>query len=293
MIGDASLMRAGAVAISHWRKSNSDSQIEVLSERFAGLNLSGCNLEGASLRSCTFIDCDLRRVNFANTNLELSSFVNCNLSHSLFTGAQLRGVSFEAVDFTGANLKGAHSLGRLKRLLMKPLTGDPPTYDSENAPWIDRWLGWDRLRFLSTIRIFLPAYTSLAISVLAINVITWVNAGTERINFELSRLSDVPIALIPTVNVGWPHIALVVNFLFLAISATAFLGCPPRVTEFTRERWVFDLKKPELLYDFAAWQRFRLRVLCALTLTLGGLMSAFLLGRAIVQQILFIASHIS
>jgi hypothetical protein len=291
--GGGSLVRAGAPTLNQWRNAHSNETIAVSGEIFVGLDLSGSNLKDANLKKCHFIDCDLKHVNFENSALDHSTFTNCNLSHSIFSRARLRKVAFDGVDLSGSQFIDTRHLGRLQKLSIKPISGMAPTYNSDQLPWIDKWIGWDRLRFLSTLRIFVPAYFSLALSVLTLESVSWLNASIDKINTVLGRTIGAYAPFVPALIPGWTHIAVIINFLLLALAATTFLGCPARVTEFTRERWLFEFGQPELLYAYSTWQRPWLRFSCALSLATGGVLSIFLLSRAIIQQIYFISSHIS
>jgi hypothetical protein len=169
----------------------------------------------------------------------------------------------------------------------------PITIDHSALPWYDRWIGWDRLRFLATIRIFVPAYTSLTLTVLYLNCITWFNSMAVFLDSQISRLGVPGIPMLPTIIPTWTHVLVLANFACLSIAATCFLSCPARVVEFSRERWTNEFQQPEILYDHATWQRPLIRLLCTGALLVGGLLSTFLLGQGILQQAAFIVHHIS
>jgi hypothetical protein len=259
-----------------------------------GLDLSGANLAGADLRRCQFVACDLRQASFARAMLTGACFADCSLVAATFSGADVRSASFDGVKLDATQFSGARGLGRLAVLRINAAPSTPPLYDRSESPLIDRWLGWDRLRFLATIRIFVPAYASLTLSVLYLNAIAWYNNAVTRFDVVVGKaFPQAPLAVLSTVLPNWTHAAVIVNFLLLAIAATAFLGCPARVVEFSRERWLSEMHEPELFYDHAAWQRPWLRCVCAVTLAFGGTLSAFLLGRGIIKQIAFILAHVT
>lgn len=289
----ASLVRAGAVALSDWKNANPEAPIVASAATFENLILSGSDFTRASFRNCLFIDCNFRQSSFFSANLEGSRFIRCDLSGCNFSEALLKNVSLDTVDLAKANFTGAYYLGRMKRLVMRPSAETAPIYSATNSHWIDRWVGWDRLRFLSTIRIFVPAYLSLALSVVALSAIAWFNGAVDGLNAAFSNAAGFNMSVIPRIEASWTHTAVVVNFLLLAFAATAFLGCPARITEFTRERWTFELGKSELLYDHAAWQRPVLRGFCAASLALGGALSSFLLARGIATHIAFVLPHLN
>lgn len=291
--GDASLVRAGATAIAEWRTVNPAAPIVAAGAEFRGLDLSGVNLAGADLRHSQFVACDLHQASFAGASLARARFADCSLIAATFSGADLRNASLDGVKLDGTRFNGTRGLGRLAVLRVSAAPSTPPLYNRSESPLIDRWLGWDRLRFLTTIRIFVPAYASLTLSVLYLNAIAWYNDAATRFDTAVGEaLPQVPLPALGRVSPNWTHAAIIINFLLLAIAATAFLGCPARVVEFSRERWLSEMHEPELFYDHAVWQRPWLRCMCAVTLGLGGILSTFLLGRGIIEQIAFILAHV-
>ena len=290
--GNASRIEAGAGALNRWRSENSGSGIEAPGHVFSKIDLSGGNLEKANLSGSAFVACDLRSVRFAGAQLTKAHFSNCKLNSASFEGADLAHASFEGGELDGANFRECKGLSRLSALSV-PLGGVAPAYDDTALPWIDRNLRWDRLRFVAGLRLFVPAYASLAISVLALNGFAWLNGAIAWLNLQLVRIGGSEIASLPLVQPSWVHFAVVANFFLLAVAATSFLACPPRILEFSRERWVYELGHPEFFYDHAAWRRPIWRGICAGSLALGGALSAFLLLRAITKQIVFIVTHAS
>lgn len=292
--GDESLIRAGAAAIAEWRAANPATPIVAVGAQFKGLDLSGANLAGADLRRCCFASCDLHQASFAGAKLSRARFTDCSLDGATFSDAYLRSLALDGVKLDGARFDRARALGRLAALRVSSASATPPVYDRMAAPVIDRWFGWDRVRFLATIRIFVPAYASLTLSVLYLNFVAWYNEAISEFNAMASRaIARGRIPMLAPISPSWTHVAVVVNFLLLAMAATAFLGCPARVIEFSRERWLSEMREAELLYDYAVWQRPWLRCLCAASLGLGGALSTFLLGWAITKQICFVMAHLN
>ncbi len=256
----------------------------------ADLDLSGADLSAANLAGGRFARCDLRHVSFADANLHAVEFNNCVLDDAEFRGANLRAARITAKSLDGARFGGSRSLGRLAEFHIIDRVLRPIPVDPSALPWYDRWIGWDRLRFLATIRIFVPAYTSLTLTVLYLNGVAWYNSAFAFLNAEIGGQPGIP--LLPIATPTWTHALVLANFASLAMAATCFLGCPARVAEFSRERWLNEFQQPEILYDFATWQRPLIRTLCASALLVGGLLSTFLLGQGVLQQVAFIIRHI-
>jgi uncharacterized protein YjbI with pentapeptide repeats len=290
---EATLVRAGASAIAQWRRENPDGIIAAERAIVASLDLSGADLSGANLAGGRFTRCDLSHVSFAESNLQAVVFDDCVLEDVEFRGANLKATRINAIKLDGARFGGSRSLGRLARLHVIDRVLRPIAVDRKALAWYDCWVGWDRLRFLATIRIFIPAYTSLTLTVFYLNGVAYYNSLVAILDAQISRISgQAGIPLLPSVAPAWTDTLVLANFAFLALAATCFLGCPARVVEFSRERWLNEFQQPEILYDHATWQRPLIRLLCAGTLLVGGLLSVFLLGRGIFQQTTFVIRHI-
>ncbi|MDB5711533.1 MAG: pentapeptide repeat-containing protein [Sphingomonas bacterium] len=290
---EASLLRAGADAIARWRSDNGSKRINAQAVDVSKLDLSGANLSKAKLARSKFSQCDLRHASFEGADLSGVFFENCRLDDVNFCGALTKATQIYATSIDGAQFGGSRTVGRLSRFdIVKPVER-AILVDKSALPWFDRWVGWDRLRFLATIRIFVPAYASLTLTVLYLNGVAWYNSAIGYINAKVSHFgTDVDLPTLPAIVPTWTHLLVLLNFAFLAVAATCFLGCPARIAEFSREKWLSELSQPEILYDHASWRRPTSRIICATALVLGGALSTFLLARAIIQQAVFIACHI-
>lgn len=289
---DSSIIRAGVEAIARWRRENAGETINAGSVAIERLDLSGADLSGANLIGGRFKNCNLSHASFKDTRLNRVVFDNCILDDVDFSGADLTKTQILAVSLDGARFGRSRSLGRLDKFEIVNIPLRNILVDRGATPWYDKFISWEKLRFLAKIRIFVPAYASLTLTVLYLNGLSWYNSLVEFINKQLAHLVRQPLAApFALAEPTWAHIAVIINFICLAAAATLFLACPARISEFSRERWLNEIKRPEILYDFATWRMPVIRFLCAATLLSGGLISAILLARAIFQQIAYILNH--
>lgn len=290
--GDA-LLRAGSGAIARWRNENHGMIINARSSIISDLDLSGADLSSFDLRKSLFLRCDMSHVRFANCNLNDVTFEDCRLDNADFRTASTRRTQILARSIDGARFGVSPTLGRLANLAVSEPVRQPLVVERSALPWVDRWLGWDRLRALAAIRIFVPAYVSLTLTVLYLNALAWYNSAIDIVNATPVKIGRISAMLtLPHATPSWTQLLVLFNFVFLAIAATSLLGCPARIVEFSREKWCNELNKTELFYDFASWQKPVLRVACSSALLIGGALSSFLLIRAVIQQAAFILQHI-
>ena len=283
------IIRAGAGALAAWRSADPSRQLDCRGSIFQGLDLSGINLSEADLRSCLFDNCNLSHASFERALLADVCFVDCDLSSASFSGAKISGTNFEKVELAGCDFSGTVGLNRVASLELRSVPAAAILYDRTRCVGIDQWIGWDKLRFLSNIRIFVPAYLSLTISVLYLNWVASYRLLAVELNKMLSKVQGVHDMTLPEISdPGWIHLFVVLNFVFLALAATTFLACPERILEYSRERWRANSPNAEILYDHASWKRPLARMICAATLICGGVLSAALLGYGIIRQVIFI-----
>ncbi|MFD2175913.1 pentapeptide repeat-containing protein [Rhodobacter lacus] len=294
MTANDQLIRMGAAAVGSWRITNPHGTIQAAGSTFNGLDLSGINLEKADLRKCQFTNCDLRHCNMSRALLDHAKFDKCNLDSANFSGASVRSTRFEDVQMSGCDLTDVPSLGRIATLIISENPKKAPKYDKSVLPAIDRYFGWDRVRFLSSVSIFVPSYASLTISVLYLGAISWINFGIRKV--EITIRDAYPMVSAPIfeeVTPSWIHLGVIASFFFLAVAATTFLACPERISEFSRERWLHEAKNAEILYDQSTWQKPAARLICVMSLLAGGSLGAFLLGRSIVRSTHFILTQLN
>jgi uncharacterized protein YjbI with pentapeptide repeats len=166
---DASLIRGGAAAIGQWRQGNPNRVIAAERVAVADLDLSGADLTRAKLAGGRFVRCNFRHASFKDANLRQVEFDDCVLEDAEFRGADLTAAAITAKSLDGARFGGSRSIGRLAKLHVVDRLVRPILVDRSALPWYDYWIGWDQLRFLATIRIFVPAYVSLALTVIYLN----------------------------------------------------------------------------------------------------------------------------
>jgi uncharacterized protein YjbI with pentapeptide repeats len=290
---EGALVRAGAGAINTWRKANPGKKISSERVVVSGMNLSGSDLSAAELSHARFIKCDLSHSSFAGANIQAVEFKECVLNDVDFTGANLKSTKIGAISLDGAIFGRSSTFGRLADLHIATPVTRRIIAQHPSLPWFDRWIAWDRLRFLADIRLFVPAYTSLILTVLYLSGIAWYNSLLNFFNEQGSTVlghSDA-LKLLPVVPTSI-HALILANFASLALASTFFLACPPRILEFSRERWLNEFQMPEILYDFSALQRPFTRIICSGALLFGGALSTFLLCRGIIMQAAFVLKNI-
>jgi hypothetical protein len=285
-------IKSGSAAINRWRSENPLASICATNARFVNIDLSGVNLANAQLRKSSFDRCNLRHANFKSANLSYAVFSDCDLDEANFTESRLNGTSFTRVRLNNTDFSFVERIGAI-RIFSQILADAPkhPKYNREASHLVDKLFTWERLRSLTKLSIFVPAYASLTFTVIYINFISWYNEIVTYVNAVAPNLlNTLHLQQLGYIHLGYTQLVVLVNFTILSVAATTLLACPARIAEYTRERWVSELREPELLYDHLAWSMPFVRWLCAACFISGGAISAFLLLKGMATQIIFIIS---
>jgi uncharacterized protein YjbI with pentapeptide repeats len=242
-------------------------------------------LQIKSFNSATFDKCEFSNAHIQK--LDRAKFVNCKLDnlsigtlfHCTFEWSDVSGLVFgrgsvsEAVSFVCC-----YGLGRI--------TGSPrsvtPDQDDISWPqldWIDRWLDWDRLRFIGRLPLFAVSYLALLATPVVFYLIAIEHAGVRHARAVLdavpaahplhdaaavlqSRLIELPL---PALSF-W----LFIGTVYLALGSTAFLASPTRIRHFSYQQWRDEIRGSPVNYLPLAWSRGLFRMLTAILMLIGG-----------------------
>lgn len=218
-----------------------------------GANLSNANLAGSNLRGTS-----LRAANLSCSNLKGASasadFRGADLSHSSAAGA----------DFAGASFGGT----LLDHIQFGP--DHPALHDGTDTIAIsprDFWLNWGRLRAIGEFPVFQVSYAALAVSMITITSIGWLN-------------STRPIVDVLQYPVELPNrtLLLFASSIFLSVGATLYrMTCPKRVQQFSEVQWVEEHGHARLKYfEESFWRRWQIET--ALITAVGGALALYLVA---------------
>lgn len=286
------LVKSGNAAVNAWRKSNPDDKLKLKGYKFSDLDLASTNFSNALLEGAIFERCKLSDSNFSGANLKNTIFRECSLPGANFLDAILFKTNFDSVNLNDANFGDNATISRIGRFSLSDISEPFPQYSLTKVPIWDKFLSWDKLRFMKNINIFVPSYGALVLSVLYLNGYSIYNTFAAKLNAIIVKSPELlGIEALQYAQPGARHIWVLTTFLLLAIAPTLFLLCPSRITDFSREEWESRLRQPLLIYDHSSWSARWLRLTCFSLLALGGLIAAIILTSAITRQVSFIASY--
>ena len=286
------LVRSGNASINEWRKDNPGMRLKLSGLQFQDLSMGSLDLSDADLEEATFTKCKLSNAVFENANLKCTSFFDCELQNTSFVNATLKNTIFNNVNLSAAVFGDNPTISRIKQYTLNSDVQDSPQYTTSKIPIWDRFMTWEKLRFLRGINIFVPSYAALILSVLYLNSFSVINYAVRKINDVVATSPELlGIDPLEFLEPGVRHFWGLTAFLCLAISSTLFLACPSRIIDYSREQWESEVKKSSLAYDHTCWSRRWARIPCTVLLVAGGLIAAILLLVFVCSQVDFILNY--
>lgn len=215
----------------------------------ARANLKDASLEAASFTKANLTEADLEGVDLAHANLAGARLIYANLKDAHLEVANLKdahliGADLKKAHLFGANLTNAHLMSvHLEGTDLKGVefdTDHQAMHDGSSSivlPLRDRHLNWGVLRRVGSLPLFEVSYGALAISIVTINAVGYLNRT------QVSQWFEYPIEM--PARMTW----LFVSALFLGIGTTIYrLRCPERVQTFSETEWVEQHGRPRLQY---------------------------------------------
>jgi hypothetical protein len=302
---DVSVLDAGSAEINRWANANPGKSLCLREARLEDSDLSGALLKCADLsraefNNCKFVDakfdqavlvhtrflnCDLTRASFKATNLSSSEMADCVLDESVFAAA----VAFSQV-------RSLHTC----RVVDKK---HDVHFDLACCRILDRYLGWGRIRTVGQLRLFLPSYGALIISIISMTVIAFLNVQlnlSQELAASLFEKGLINNALLQKVmqattpmSPSWRHFAVLLSTSAIATGATLYLLCPSRVREFTLDQWRFVADRPAFEYYTQSWSLPAIRVVCVAAYAVGVALALVLLGDTLARLICLLVNGLS
>lgn len=132
--------------------------------------------------------------------------------------------------------------------------------------WRTRWTSWERIRTLGNLPLFGASYAALILIPVTLYLLSIYNMQVMRLSewAERASLGDtVWIAALHPAPLPSLSLALLIGTFLLALASTLFaVCCPPRVREFSLERWTDEFRRPGLHYLVQSWKNPRTRLVC-------------------------------
>ena len=212
-------------------------------------HLEGADLSHAHLERAKLTRAHLEGANLMDAHLEGADLGMAHMEGATLYGAHMEGAKLYDAHLEGANLVDAHLEGvNLLRASITATTALGVLYgpnheamhdDSDTIflPSRDRHLNWGVLRRIGGLPLFEVSYGALAISIVTINAVGYLNRT------QVSQWFEYPIEM--PARMTW----LFVSALFLGIGTTLYrLRCPERVQTFSETEWVEQHGRPRLQY---------------------------------------------
>jgi hypothetical protein len=255
----------------------------LISANFADSRLYGTHFPNADLEFAIFDGAKLNASNFRDARLGLASFVGATMKRAILTKANLTDANFDRADLDEAKIDNANfarTRGLTTTKHLHTVRGRAKYFETVVVPPLEKYLGWERLRWIGRLPLFAASYSVLVAIPLLYYLLDLYNRNVVLRQWAAKRQAQdataSPIARVILDHLqreAFPSLSreLLLFTLILAVAATIFAArCPPRIREFSQERWVDELERPLQTYWADSWREPWIRVLCALCYAVGG-----------------------
>lgn len=236
-----------------------------------GIPLHGIKLEGAAVKLCDFTGANLSGSSCARMEWHTNQAVGIYFQNADLRGATLGGglsrADFRGADLRGTNLKNANLEGsewgeaRVDRFTKLPTDwGRNHDHGADGGSHVTAGrFNWERIRFIADTPIFAGSWLLATLSAMVVLAVGFANEP-EVLDF----LGQLPMPrrlffLLPG------------SFLTVVGSTLVQFRCPSIVKEFTRTKWINELKKPGQVYAVQSDKRPTSAATAMVTLGAGGL----------------------
>lgn len=229
-----------------------------------------------------------------------ANFSLADVNKVLLEDCLISGLVLENSRISGLSIKhpiGAESLVGIPRTL----SPEDDRLESPELHIIDSLMGWDKLRFVRTLKLFAVSYTAMIFTpLILICIVIWNDAvllgrtaidqanSTEPYYKAFKHFIDgVPVLSAPENTT-----LFFAGSCMLAAASTLFvLACPARVREFSAQKWLDEVRGSPISYFPYTWSRALARVLVWALLLAGGALAGWVILSKIGKAVAFVWSH--
>jgi hypothetical protein len=232
--------------------------------------------ESMRFHNCKLVNCDFYNFWFERVEFKNSHLIRCKFEPtSTFTALRLiriyglpTCIGLGSVEF---NEKNISDLVKLNNDL-----------NGIQLDFITKWTSWERIRRFGQLPLFGASFAILIAMPVVFYALTAYNLQISQLQnwAEQSSLENA-VWITALRQAPYPSLMLLalVGSVLLAGASTLFaLRCPPRISEFSLERWTDEFRRPALHYLTQSWKHPRTRFACMGFYLAGGSISAFVLG---------------
>lgn len=301
----ADVLLAGTAEINRWAVQNPTLTLDLRGVRATNSNLSGAILKNADLSRANFSNCKFVNADFTGAKLAETEFSNCDLSQCKMKATDVSRTriyesTLDMIDFSGSS--GVSQISHIRTCRLSNAHADA-SFEIARCRLIDRFLSWGTIRTVGQLRLFLPSYVALIVSVVSLASIGAINGILDGIRVWISkaategwlseRLSLKIIETVQPLQMSWRHLAVLAATLCLALASTIYLFCPSRIREFTIDQWKYGAGRPSFEYHIHTWTLPALRLCCVALYSIGGVIAAALLADTCIHAVRLIINGLS
>jgi hypothetical protein len=293
----AAVLLSGTAAINLWVNENPGKVLNLQDLHASDSDLSGALLMNADLSGAVFRNCKFVDAKFDNAILRKTQFIQCDLRKCSIRSSNVATAHMSLSRLDGADFsdtQGVSQISQIQTCFIGERTSDV-YFDLNKCRPLDRFLSWSKIRSVGQLRLFLPSYAALIISIFILTTLGFLNERIRIVRELIGRaedkgiltsaLSDKLIEATQPWHTSWQHLAVLASTVLLSLGATLYLFCPSRIREFTLDQWGYLAGRPSFDYHVQSWASPHLRLCCAVSYGVGGALAALLLAKTLLQAV--------
>jgi Pentapeptide repeats (8 copies) len=261
---------------------------------FVQCKFERCNWE-KSLTDTHFKECHMTQQDFSDTRFQSVDLRDSKLIESHFSND----TSFAEVALL--NVSGLETSWKLHDVEVIPGTHHAWQIELNNGierislPWLTRRTSWTVLRSFGKLPFFGVSYAGLVGIPMLMFLISVYNDQIENLKSLGDRSGEPGVLLaghLHPIAVPSLNLLLLLSLVLLAVASTIFaFACPPRIKEFSYERWVDEFRRPGIQYLPLGWQHPLARAICGVCYPAGALGTAVVLFWKTFGTAIYIVQH--
>ena len=298
---DLNILLSGTDEVNRWRNANPGMALDLRDVEVEDRDLAGALLNNVDLSGATFRRCNLVGACFDDAILAHTQFCQCDLSRSTVRSTDLTRTKLIKCILDNTDFSDSRGFSQITSITSCKINdrGADVTFDITQCRLLDRFLSWDSIRAVGQLRLFVPSYAGLLITIFFLLSVAVLNvylevardlvASLTHKNFLSGDLGGKIVLVLGPWEPSWRHFATLFSFFGVAVGSTLYLFCPSRVREFTLDHWKYIAERPSFEYLVQTWASPQVRICCVTSYGLGGAAAAALIVDTFIRAVTLIS----
>lgn len=222
-----------------------------------------------------FRNCEFTDVVFPRNFFEHCTFIGCKFSRVVFPyGLTVNGCRF--INVTGFPTCFGLAFANFQDNQHGKITDHNFDFERLVLDVSTELTSWERIRTFGNLPLFGLSFSSVIIIPIMVYIIGLYNMQISRFHAAIrDRQADFPwLGLLEPISPPTLTLYALLGTFLLAVGSTIFsIFCPPRVKEFSFQKWTDELRRPAAHYLAYSWKDPIIRLICIICYVWGAIVT--------------------